>query len=94
MGSFSSFYSFRLTPLLRQAWDLLERESLFCVYDHESEERNDAHHLATMTAILGPPPPEFLNRSKETSKYWDEDGKYHRQQALILSCPPVLTNLL
>ncbi|PSS16520.1 hypothetical protein M430DRAFT_103665 [Amorphotheca resinae ATCC 22711] len=58
------------------AWDLLERENLFCVYDHECEERNDAHHLATMTALLGPPPPEFLNRSKETSKYWDEDGKW------------------
>ncbi|MCJ1402269.1 hypothetical protein MMC11_005489 [Xylographa trunciseda] len=58
------------------AWDLLERESLFRVYDHESEERNDAHHLATMTALLGPPPPEFLKRSTETSKYWNEDCKW------------------
>ncbi|KAH8745741.1 kinase-like protein [Hyaloscypha finlandica] len=31
--------------------------------------QNDAHHLAMMTALLGPPPPEFLNESKETSKY-------------------------
>jgi len=29
-----------------------------------------------MTALLGPSPPEFLNRSKETSKYWNEDGKW------------------
>jgi hypothetical protein len=28
-----------------------------------------------MTALLGPPPPEFLNKNKETSKYWNEDGK-------------------
>jgi serine/threonine-protein kinase SRPK3 len=28
-----------------------------------------------MTALLGPPPPEFLKRSKETSKYWDIDGR-------------------
>ena len=47
-----------------------------------------------MTALLSSPPPEFLNRSKETSKYWNEDGKCHRQQALKLPCPPVLTNLL
>ncbi|KAF7863172.1 hypothetical protein EAF04_007255 [Stromatinia cepivora] len=29
-----------------------------------------------ITALLGPPPPEFLKRSKETSKYWNEDGKW------------------
>jgi serine/threonine-protein kinase SRPK3 len=46
-----------------------------------------------MTALLGPPPPEFLNRSKETSKYWNEDGKCHKQKALELPCPPILTNL-
>lgn len=58
------------------AWDLLERESLFRVYDQKSKERNDAHHLAAMTALLGPPPPEFLRRSMETSKYWNEDGQW------------------
>lgn len=47
-----------------------------------------------MTALLGPPPPEFLNRSKKTSKYWDEDGKYHGQQALALYGPPFLTSML
>jgi serine/threonine-protein kinase SRPK3 len=47
-----------------------------------------------MTALLGPPPPEFLNRSKETSKYWNKDGKRHRQQALKLPCLLILTNLL
>ncbi|TVY15297.1 Serine/threonine-protein kinase SRPK [Lachnellula arida] len=59
------------------AWDLLERESLFRIYDSKSEEQNDAYHLATMTALLGPPPPEFLNRSEETSKYWDKDGRWN-----------------
>ncbi|CZT52409.1 related to dis1-suppressing protein kinase dsk1 [Rhynchosporium secalis] len=57
-------------------WDFLEKEGLFTVYDKESEDLNDAHHLAAMTTILGPPPPEFLARSKETSKYWDLDGKW------------------
>jgi hypothetical protein len=26
------------------------------VYDHESRELNDAHHLAAITALIGPPP--------------------------------------
>ncbi|KAG4428341.1 hypothetical protein IFR05_016175 [Cadophora sp. M221] len=34
-------------------WDFLEREALFGLYDEESEELNDAHHLAAMTALLG-----------------------------------------
>ncbi|KAG7151020.1 Serine/threonine-protein kinase SRPK like [Verticillium longisporum] len=58
------------------AWDLLEQERLFRIYDQNSEEQNDAYHLAAMTALLGPPPTEFLERSKETSKYWDEDGRW------------------
>ena len=65
-----------------QAWDLLERESLFDVYNRESEELNNAHHLAAMTVILGPPPREFLERSEETSKYWDKDGKWHHKDAV------------
>ncbi|PNY23939.1 Serine/threonine-protein kinase SRPK [Tolypocladium capitatum] len=30
-----------------------------------------------MTALLGPPPPEFLRRSTETSRYWNEHGQWH-----------------
>ncbi|CAF3501356.1 unnamed protein product [Fusarium graminearum] len=51
------------------AWDLLHQEGLFRIYD-QSQELNDAHHLAAMTALLGPPPDIFLRRSDETSKYW------------------------
>ncbi|RMZ79960.1 hypothetical protein DV738_g3025, partial [Chaetothyriales sp. CBS 135597] len=64
------------------AWDLLERESLFHVYNHESEKQNDAHHLAAMTALLGPPPPEFLKRSEQTQRYWNEDGEWQGPVAL------------
>ncbi len=48
---------------------------LFDIYNTESPELNDAHHLAAMTALLGPPPLEFLGRSEETRKYWSEDGE-------------------
>ncbi|CAM6001882.1 unnamed protein product [Sphagnum balticum] len=69
-----------------ETWDFLKRRSLFRIYDKESEDLNNAHHLAAMTALLGPPPPEFLKRSKETCKYWDVDEErvtagqayYHR----------------
>jgi len=61
---------------IHQAWDFIEQESLFDVYDSESEELNDARHLAAMTALLGPPPPEFLKRSEETRKYWNSDGEW------------------
>ena len=60
---------------LYQACDLLQGESLFDVYSRESTEKNNTHHLAAMTALLGPPPPGFLQRSEETSRYWDNNGK-------------------
>ncbi|ODA83688.1 hypothetical protein RJ55_02203 [Drechmeria coniospora] len=57
-------------------WDLLRGESLFKVYDHESQELNDAHHLAAITALIGPPPQELLQSSEEAGKYWQEDGEW------------------
>ncbi|OAA53454.1 protein kinase-like protein [Niveomyces insectorum RCEF 264] len=76
-ASFSSFLTERCPLTVLQAWDLLERESLFRVYDADSEATNTAHHLAAMTALLGPPPPEFLSKSPETEKYWDAEGRWH-----------------
>ncbi|QUC23494.1 uncharacterized protein UV8b_07735 [Ustilaginoidea virens] len=58
------------------AWDLLRGESLFKVYDLESRELNDAHHLAAITALIGPPPPELLQSSEDSRKYWHEDGEW------------------
>ncbi|KAK0117741.1 hypothetical protein ONS95_012067 [Cadophora gregata] len=57
------------------AWDLLERESLFHLYDANDPARNEAHHLANMIALLGPPPVEFLQRSSKSHEYWDKNGK-------------------
>ncbi|KAK7428129.1 hypothetical protein QQZ08_005368 [Neonectria magnoliae] len=56
------------------AWDLLQQEGIFRIYD-QSEELNDAHHLAAMTALLKPPPDIFLGRSNKTSKYWNAEGE-------------------
>ncbi|KAM0740607.1 hypothetical protein ACQRIT_005791 [Beauveria bassiana] len=66
------------------AWDLLEKEKLFEVYDSESQEHNNACHLAAMTALMGPPPRVFLERSPATRKYWDDDGK--QSSKLLCRC--------
>jgi len=44
-----------------------------------------------MTALLGPPPPEFLRRSGETSRYWSEDGE---RQPIPIKPSPVLIALI
>ncbi|KAL5336603.1 kinase-like domain-containing protein [Aspergillus crustosus] len=33
-----------------------------------------AHRFAEMISLLGPPPPEFLQQSKDSLKYWDRKG--------------------
>jgi len=35
---------------------------------------DDQQHLAEMVSPLGPPPPEFLIRSKNCYQYWDSKG--------------------
>lgn len=59
-----------------QAWDMVQPADLFKIYDPEDEFLNNGHHLAAMIALLGPPPREFLDRSQESLKYWDENGQY------------------
>ncbi|KAH9215961.1 kinase-like protein [Leptodontidium sp. 2 PMI_412] len=58
------------------AWDLLEQESLFHLYDANDPARNEAHHLANMVALLGPPPLELLQRSSKSHEHWDENGNW------------------
>lgn len=53
---------------------MMQPTSLFKIYDQENEFLKHAHHLAAMVALLGPLPPEFLERSQESRKYWDENG--------------------
>ncbi|KAK3375702.1 kinase-like protein [Lasiosphaeria ovina] len=37
---------------------------------------NEAHHLADMVSLLGPPPLDLLKRSDKSRKYWDADGTW------------------
>lgn len=63
------FPSSNILLFIYQAWDLLEPESLFHLYDADDPARNEAHHLANMIALLGPPPLEFLKRSSKSREY-------------------------
>ncbi|KAI7349594.1 protein kinase [Hortaea werneckii] len=55
-------------------WDLFEGGRLFRAVRHGH--LDDEQHLAEMVSLLGPPPKEFLERSKKCRQYWDADGNW------------------
>lgn len=60
----------------------MQPADIFKIHSYEDEFLNNAYHLASMIALLGPPPREFLKRSQESSKYWDESGRSLSPQAI------------
>jgi hypothetical protein len=46
---------------------------------------SEAHMLAEMTALLGPPPLDFLQRSEKSFEFWDESGKFCYFDLALLS---------
>ncbi|GAB7354871.1 hypothetical protein MBLNU459_g5514t3 [Dothideomycetes sp. NU459] len=64
-----------LWGLGQSIWTLFEDGHLFARRD--SHDELEVHgRLADMTALLGPPPRAFLQRSPHTLKYWDSHGKW------------------
>lgn len=57
-----------------KAWTLFEQGHLFSSQNLDTEQ-DYAQRFAEMIALLGPPPVEFLERSEESMKYWDRNGK-------------------
>ncbi|SPO04717.1 uncharacterized protein DNG_07402 [Cephalotrichum gorgonifer] len=55
-------------------WDLFEGGRLF--HAVKDGHLNDEQHLAEMVALVGPPPKEFLERSRTCEKYWDTEGTW------------------
>ncbi|KAJ5675364.1 hypothetical protein N7462_008261 [Penicillium macrosclerotiorum] len=58
------------------AWDMAFGRHLF--FAKKEGILNDEQHLAEMTSLIGPPPPEFLQRSAKSHLYWDSDGISNR----------------
>ncbi|OAA66945.1 Protein kinase-like domain protein [Niveomyces insectorum RCEF 264] len=57
-------------------WDMFQVKKLFKVYDTRDQQLNDAHHLASMIALLGPPPLAYLKRSSKYLEFWTEHGDW------------------
>ncbi|GLA40016.1 hypothetical protein AnigIFM63309_007621 [Aspergillus niger] len=57
------------------AWDMVCSQTLFDGRNSD-DVFDDRVHLAEMVAIMGPPPTEFIKRSKIGSVFWDEDGEW------------------
>ncbi|KAI0080949.1 CMGC/SRPK protein kinase [Panus rudis PR-1116 ss-1] len=61
-----------------EIWDLFENRNLFNTRGGPENKQDNIYHLAHMVALLGPPPREFLERSK-TGRPWqwfDRDGNW------------------
>lgn len=55
--------------MLDQLWDIVEGKELFR-HIHDQKGRYDAKlHVAEMIALLGPPPPEVIQRYQYMRKY-------------------------
>ncbi|KNG89695.1 protein kinase [Aspergillus nomiae NRRL 13137] len=55
-------------------WDLVQDTHLF--FAKREGQLNDEQHLAEIVSLMGPPPPEFLRRSKRSGQFWDEQGNW------------------
>ncbi|KAL4813556.1 kinase-like domain-containing protein, partial [Aspergillus spinulosporus] len=56
-------------------WDLFQQGNLFYARDSDKKS-SDAHHLAEMIAILGPPPKEMIQNSAYATEFFDSDGNW------------------
>lgn len=54
-------------------WYSFERELLFGS-DDNSRSDPETFYLGRMAGVLGPPPVEFMKRSKRYTRWWNEDG--------------------
>ncbi|KAK1809531.1 hypothetical protein LTR12_016093 [Friedmanniomyces endolithicus] len=56
-------------------WDLFEPKRLFRPHGEDGR-YSERLHMAQMISIMGPPPLDFLRRSKRSLLFWDEEGKW------------------
>lgn len=60
-----------------QLWDLLEGKKLFEEVDPlQVQEYDELNHLAHISALLGPPPKELLDKGTRTDRFYKPDGEY------------------
>lgn len=54
-----------------QLWDLLEEKKLFDPESFGAEEYDEGTHLGQITALIGPPPQDFLSKGERTSEFYE-----------------------
>ncbi|GKZ61335.1 hypothetical protein AnigIFM49718_008045 [Aspergillus niger] len=57
------------------AWDIFQQGHLFYARD-SNKNPSDAHHLAEMIALMGPPPKEMVQNSDYAPKFFDSEGNW------------------
>ncbi|GLB21956.1 hypothetical protein AtubIFM61612_002508 [Aspergillus tubingensis] len=67
-------YKVDIWSIGNMVWDLAEDHHLF--FAKENGTLSDEQHLAEMVSLMGPPPPEFLMRSKRCERFWDAEGNW------------------
>ncbi|GLA99708.1 hypothetical protein AtubIFM57143_008406 [Aspergillus tubingensis] len=67
-------YKVDIWSIGNMVWDLAEDHHLF--FAKENGTLSDEQHLAEMVSLMGPPPPEFLMRSKRCERFWDAEGYF------------------
>ncbi|KAL9132729.1 MAG: hypothetical protein Q9175_006096 [Cornicularia normoerica] len=68
-------YSADIWNLGVMLWDSLENKTLFEAVDPLKSDYDDQTHLAHITALLGPPPQDFLALGKRTSMFYGPEGE-------------------
>ncbi|EFE38488.1 hypothetical protein TRV_06817 [Trichophyton verrucosum HKI 0517] len=64
--------------LAQTIWTIFEQRHLFDNINPMGE-LDHGRRFAEMISLMGPPPLEFLKKSKESLKYWDENGDINLQ---------------
>ena len=56
---------------------MIEKKALFKPPGAATTEIDEHIHLAQITKLLGPPPPELLARGRRTARFYGPDGMLH-----------------
>ena len=60
-----------------QLWDVLEGKKLFKDVDPlEGQDYDELNHLGHISALLGPPPRELLDKGARTNLFYEPDGQF------------------
>lgn len=56
-------------------WNLLQGSTPFQTIQPDGVSFSDEQHLANIVALMGPPPRDLIERRRESSRFFDDDGE-------------------